>query len=55
MKNTARTLFWSAIIWEAASVLWFLGPFRRDYSNVGWLCIACGILCAVLGVVVNRR
>ena len=55
MKKTAKILFIGAVVWEIASVLWFKNPFRHDFSGVGWFCIALGILCALCGVIVNRR
>ena len=55
MKKTAKILFCCALLWEAASVLWFLNPFRYDFSAMGWLCVALGVLCAVAGVVENRK
>ena len=55
MSKTAKILFVCAVLFEVASILWFKKPFRYDFSAVGWFCIALGILCAVLGVVANRR
>ena len=54
MKKTAKILFICAVVWEAASVLWFKNPFRHDFSRIGWFCIAVGILCAIGAVIVNR-
>lgn len=54
MKKTAKILFVCAIVWEAASVLWFKNPFRHDFSRIGWFCIAVGILCALGAVIANR-
>lgn len=54
MKKTAKILFLCAVVWEAASVLWFKNPFHRDLSRAGWFCIAVGILCAIGAVIANR-
>lgn len=54
MKKTAKILFVCAVVWEAASVLWFKNPFRHDFSRIGWFCIAVGILCALGPVIANR-
>ena len=55
MTKTAKILFVCAVVWAAASILWFKNPFRHDFSRIGWFCIALGILCALGGVVANRR
>jgi hypothetical protein len=55
MTKTAKILFVCAVVWEAASILWFKNPFRHDFSPVGWFCITLGILCALGGVAANRR
>lgn len=54
MKKTAKILFVCAAVWEAASVLWFKGPFRYDFSALGWLCVALGVACALGAVIANR-
>ena len=54
MRKTAKILFVCAVIWEAASVLWFKNPFRYDFGGIGWLCVILGILCAVGAVIANR-
>ena len=55
MKKTTKLLFLCAVLWELASILWFKNPFRYDFSAIGWFCIVCGILCAIGGVIANRR
>ena len=54
MSKTTKVLFAGAVLWEAAAVLWFKNPFRHDFSRIGWICIALGILCTVGGVIANR-
>ena len=54
MKKTAKILFICAVVWEAASVLWFKNPFRHDLSKTGWFCIVLGLLCAIGAVIANR-
>ena len=54
MKKTAKILFVCAVAWEIASVLWFKNPFRHNFSGVGWVCLALGILCALGAVAANR-
>ncbi len=55
MSKTTKILFVCAVVWEIASVLWFKNPFRYDFGAVGWFCVILGIVCALLGVLVNRR
>ncbi len=55
MKKAAKIYFLCAILWEAASVAWFLEPFRYSFSFLGWICVSLGILCAIGGIIANRR